>query len=361
MRVPTKGRLLFLLNSRLAVLSRLVKYLRYIRYKVKLPVQVKQMRNLTRETPLYLSIETTSICNASCIFCTYPTSKRKKGVMSLPLFEKIIEDYARMGGGPVNLTPLEGEVLLDPFLEKRLEILRKYAEIRQVIVTTNGIALERYSDQQIRRFLEDFSIIILSIGGLDEATYKTMYNVDRFPQVKKGMERLLKLQKEVSDPAHLSFAFRTNDCDFETRFKLQLDNYRNQGVKVSHMNVYGNICGIIPDNEEKGLVFLPNNKKKYLPCVYPSLTMNIAWDGAVSACCCGFLGEGIWIGHAEKESLAEIWSGEKRLELIDSFAKKELLPVCRDCSIYLSDAVFERPCFKDYRPHQSLPLDFFQF
>ena len=141
MPVTTKTRILFLLYSPLAVFLSFCKNLLY-------KAQIKQMRELTREAPLFLEVETTNFCNASCIFCSYPDMKRKKGVMSLQMFQKVVDDYVQMGGGPVSLTPLEGEPLLDPILLERLEILKKYPEMQQVVVTTNGIALDKYSDQE---------------------------------------------------------------------------------------------------------------------------------------------------------------------------------------------------------------------
>src|SRR5438876_4286908 len=39
----------------------------------------------------HVSIETTNICNANCIFCAFQYQKRPTGVMSIELFRKIID------------------------------------------------------------------------------------------------------------------------------------------------------------------------------------------------------------------------------------------------------------------------------
>jgi len=281
--------------------------------------------------------------------------------MSLAMFQKVVEDYVRMGGGPVSLTPLEGEPLLDPFLNERLEILKKHPETEQVVVTTNGIALDKYSDREIRYLLENLYLIKVSIGGLDDATYKSMFNVDRFSRVMSGVDRLLKIRDEASDPAHLAFAFRTNDPGFEARFKPQLDEYRGKGVEISHIHVYTNNCGSLKNDEEKRLVVARSPGRKRLPCIYPCMSMVVSWDGIVTACCEDSEDHDLRIGDVEKETLAEIWSGEKRLDFVDSFTKRQLPPVCHKCSGYQPDTVFADPCFKDLRPHQKLPKDFIQF
>ena len=60
--------------------------------------QVLRLQEITRQTPLILQIETTNVCNARCVFCAYPKMKREKGIMSMPLFERIVQEYAAMAG-----------------------------------------------------------------------------------------------------------------------------------------------------------------------------------------------------------------------------------------------------------------------
>jgi MoaA/NifB/PqqE/SkfB family radical SAM enzyme len=334
---------------------------RSLMYKFKEPAQVEELRKATRKAPLFLQIETINICNAACIFCAYSGMNRKKGVMSLPLFRKIVQDYAAMGGGPVCLTPIVGDALLDPNFLQRLEILQEFPEIKQVTVTTNGIALNKYSDEEICRILESLYCLQLSIGGLDQATYQMMFGVDRFSQVKEGMERLLRCRGDVPNPAHISFAFRTNDRKFETRYRSQLAEFREQGVHISHIWSYANYSGAVKDDAERNLVVYASRGKKRNRCVSPSMNMTVCWDGTITACgCADFQGDKLTIGHADQDMLADVWSGQKRAAILESFAKGKLLPICRECSGYTPDTVFACPHFKGVLPHQPLPLEFFR-
>lgn len=358
MTVSIKDKISLALNSPLATILWLG---RGLLCKIKVPAQVVQLREITREKPLFLQIETINTCNASCIFCAYSVMRRKKGVMRLPLFQKIAREYAEMGGGSVCLTPIAGDALLDPYFLERLKILKEHPEITQITLTTNGIALERYSDQEICCILENLYCIQLSIGGLDAVTYKTMYGVDRFFQVQQGMERLLKLREAVANPAHISFAFRTNDRKFEARFKHQLDHYRGKGAYISHIWTYANYSGAVKDNKEKKLVVYSSRGKKRITCVSPRMNISVCWDGTITACGCGdFQGDKLIIGHAEKNTIASVWSGQKRAAVLNSFEKGKLFPICRDCSGYTPDTVFASPFFKGIQPNQPLPLDFFR-
>ena len=327
-----------------------------------LSAQVQHLREICRQTPLILQIETTNVCNSACVFCAYPKMERKKGVMDLALFERVVEEYAAMGGGPVTLTPLVGDALLDPHLLERLRILEAAPRISQVSLTTNAIALERYSDDEVRLMLRVLGCIQLSIGGLDAATYKAMYGVDRFAQVRRGLERLLALRREMAEPPHLNLAFRTNDWRFELRYRQQLANYRRQGAFISHIWNYANYAGLVENDAELKLAVIDGAMEKSLPCVYAAVHMAIGWDGRITACgCADFEGRELRIGQVGEEPLAAVWSGTKRKLILDSFAAGKLPRICRQCSAYQADAaVFGSHFCRGIEPHQPLPAPYYQ-
>jgi len=282
--------------------------------------------------------------------------------MSLSLFEKIISDYENIGGKAVSLTPVVGDALLDPHLLDRMRILKAHPGIKQISVTTNGIALDRYSDEDIRYLLESLYCIQISIGGLDKATYEMMYGVDKFAQVHASMDRLITLNSTVSSAAHLTFAFRTTDWKFTGRFKKQLKAYRQHGVYISHMWAYGNYGDIVKKGGKYNLMVFETRANKRKTCIYTSIHSAISWDGTVTACACTDLEcTQLRIGNVEEESLAGILSGNKRVAILDSFEKGALPALCSKCSAYRPDSAFAHPCFSEVNPDQPLPLDFFHY
>jgi MoaA/NifB/PqqE/SkfB family radical SAM enzyme len=321
--------------------------------------QRRRLQELTREAPLILQIETTNVCNAACVFCAYSAMQREKGVMSMTLFDKIVNDYAAMGGGPVSLTPVVGDALLDPHLLERLRVLVDHPLVNQITMTTNAIALNRYTDEDVGFLLDSLDCIQVSIGGLDATTYQTLYGVDRFPQVQAAMERLLTLKKELASPANITFAFRTNDWTFEMRFKQQLDEYRRRGAFISHIWTYANYAGVVKSDSKLNLEVLEGSASKCETCVYACVHMAVCWDGRVTACgCADFEGKSLWIGQVDVNSLDELWCGEKRTRILDSFPAGRLTPICRQCTAYQPDSIFAQPFFKDAIPRQPLPLEY---
>lgn len=335
---------------------------RTLLHKVWTPPQVEHLREIARQTPLILQIEITNVCNSACVFCAYPKMKRKKGVMSMDLFEQIVQEYAEMGGGPVTLTPVVGDALLDPHLLERLRILEACPQVNQISMTTNGIALERYSDEEVGEMLAIFDCIQVSVGGLDEATYRELYGVNRFPTVQRGIARMLELRKAVVQPAHINIAFRTNDWKFEKRFKPQLEEYRRQGAFISHIWTYANYSGQVKSDEKLKLRVNDGSAAKGITCIYPSVHMAICWDGRITACgCADFEGSALGIGQVGINSLKEVWTGKKRTAILDSFAGKKVPGICRTCSAYQADSViYAHPCFSNFEAHQPLRLEYFK-
>jgi len=319
-----------------------------------------KLQELTQKYPLVLQIETTNMCNAACVFCAYSKMERKKGVMDLPRFEKVITDYVIMGGGPVSLTPIMGDALLDPHLLERIKILKTHSEINQITLTTNAIALKKYSDEEVCLFLETFFCIVISIGGLDADTYKMMYGVDRFAEVSQAMERILSLRAKIKRSAHIHFAFRTNTRNFLSDYKRQLDTYRQQGVFISHIWTYENYTGVVESDEKLNLIVKTAKNQKVSPCVLARIEMCVCWDGRITACGCADFEGNLMIGHVDKNTLSDVWFGEKRLMLLESFGKETLNKDCLHCTAYQPDRVFAYPYFKGVQPHRPLPLDFYQ-
>jgi MoaA/NifB/PqqE/SkfB family radical SAM enzyme len=174
------------------------------------------------------------------------------------------------------------------------------------------------------------------------------------------MERLLHLNSSISHPAHITFAFRTNDRKFESRCKEVIDRYRRRGVFVSHIWTYANYSGLVKDDKKLNLVVMKSGQHKRKACIYASVAMSICWDGTVTACgCADFEGTRLTIGNASTESLAAVWAGKKRTGILGSFAEGTTPLICRKCSAYQADTSFAFPCFKNVQPHQPLPLEFY--
>ena len=85
----------------------------YIKSLLITPSKSKHWRLMEQMPPRVLAFETTPLCNANCIFCGYQYDTRPKGIMSMELFKRILDEYVDLGGSVVSLAPMVGEPLMD--------------------------------------------------------------------------------------------------------------------------------------------------------------------------------------------------------------------------------------------------------
>jgi len=322
--------------------------------------QVGSIKEIVKAKPLILQVETTNLCNSRCVFCAYQKVKRKKGTMSPDLFRKVASEYNEMGGGAISLTPIMGSPLVDKYLLERIEILKEFPAINQVSMTTNAIALDSYSREDVLSILENVNFLQISMGGLSSHEYFAMFGVDKFACVSKSIERLLELRKLVDNPSAIALAFRTSDERFQAHHKRELAAFHQAGIMTSHICKYNNYAGIVTGDEKTGLVVNQLEVENQGVCAIPCISMAVCWDGTITGCGCADVnGSGLRIGNANDDDLREVWAGKNRRELMDKFEANMLPDICRRCSFFQSEEIFARACFGNIAIGRALPIDFY--
>lgn len=292
-----------------------------------------------KHKPLLLKLETTNACNARCVFCAYTDMTRPRQVMSRHMFFSAVRSYSDMGGGAVTLTPCTGEILTDPRLLERFEVLRRHPEIGDISFTTNLIAHERLSDGDWVAVLRETHYLFVSLGGLDRETYQRMYRVDKCEKVLAGVARVLSLREKAAPGLKVHLGFRTVDHDFTQRSAEYLQPFLKNGVAVSNCDRYGNWAGNLDLNRARAWA-LPlvtgGRRTKRGPCPVMMLACGVLSSGVVTACSCcdcnGTLFPLGSIGAAGSPTLAEFWRGARRAAMVSEHVSGKLL-VCARCTM----------------------------
>ena len=71
--------------------------------------------------PDRMTVQLTNICNANCTFCAYQYLEDEKSFLKDAHFYKAVDQYSEIGGQCVDLTPLVGDILVDPKVFDRLK------------------------------------------------------------------------------------------------------------------------------------------------------------------------------------------------------------------------------------------------
>lgn len=237
----------------------------------------------------HIEIETINRCNGGCVFCPVNAKNdpRKFASMREELFHKIITELAQMN--------YDGKIALfsnnEPFLDERIIEFHKYAREKlpqaRFVLFTNGTLLT------LDKFIE-------IIDYLDELVIDN-YNQD--------LELIPNSKKIVQY------------CEEHDALKNKVT------VVIRKINeVLSTRGGTAPNARE---VAYPNAK-----CILPFKQIVIRPDGKVSLCCNDPLGKST-LGDLTKESILEVWMGEKFKEVRRALnIGRGELKHCEHCDVF---------------------------
>ncbi len=322
---------------------------------LKLSGAWSKMRGETgRMRPIMLFCETVNICNADCVFCPYSAQTRPRGFMASDLFEKVLAQYIEIGGGPLTLTPMVGDVLLDRLLMERISRLAEAREWVTPSFTTNLYALDHYSDREVIEMLRVPSKIHVSCYGITADECEAITRRRSFDRFLVQMRRLLMLRRESAAECEIRIGFRTlgprTSDELETFLRQQIGAVLPFGTTHTYANWGNALSGPLP-----GEALWVTERTNESSCIMLPLSMQIYWDGRVSACsCCDYDSSSqLFLGDLTQQSLDEIFNSPSSQEVWRLHEAGCLPPICRNCTFHvpLADLHSRHPVIQN-------PLDF---
>ena len=258
-----------------------------------------------------VSIETTLNCNAKCIMC-YHAYKKLYGTMNMNLFKKIIDDCFQNGINYITLS-IYGEPLMDKDFFERIKYLRKYN--MNYSFSTNGSLLTNENAMKLFK-LGGLKEIIFSVAGYDKNVYeKIMINLNR-DVVYKNILNFLSLKKKF------------NKTDIYTMISIVKTKFNKNDIK-KFVNFWQKQKGVnrvrisdlwdrVGDKNISQIGELTKLHKKgnwLSPCKQLWGKVYIYFDGRVGPCCDDADLRQLVIGDMNKQTLREIYAGEKIMNL----------------------------------------------
>ncbi len=299
----------------------------------------KHLRAMLKRRPFMIHINNTNICNCNCTFCAYKYQSVPKMTMCLSLFKRIVDEYDKIGGGQLSLTPVVGEPLMAKDFLACLEYLASKPSIKNVFMVTNGLLIDKYGAKLLLDYIHNWKI---SISGFDENMYKRMFGIEKYQKVRKNIYDLLEINSRRSEPRNIQITLRSDRpikeivcySDFQEILKYKPD--------VQFVHKYSDFGGLISNKDfESPVKFYGKRYKIGFKCLVAARGLAVCPDGVVLACnCFEALNYPIdlRLGNINEESLLDIWRGEKRKEFLESFNLfRTRKPVCQKCKSYRPD------------------------
>lgn len=271
------------------------------------------------DKPTLLQLETSTACDAKCVFCPHKDLKRRGGMMSELLFRKIIAEAADVGIGEILLF-LNGEPLLFPKLLGWLELLRE-RELKTTIFT-NAASLTREKGRQLLKYADVIRGIAFSLGGVDERSYQEVMGLD-FNTVRENVLCFLDINDDrIPVEAHIPLMSLTKP--FMDIWVAMWGNLMT-AAPTAMFNFAGSVTDEIEHRED------PAHRRQACPRLHH---MTVLWDGCVCLCCMDAEGQ-IILGDMNNQSIMEVFEGEKALyyRTVHAVGEFDELPLCKDCNM----------------------------
>src|SRR5271157_2834311 len=273
--------------------------------------------------PNAIGIETTNLCNLSCLICPRSLMHRKTGLMDFSLFKKIVDESK----GRTELLYMAngvGEPLIHPKIIEMIEYASKSGI--HTMIGTNGALLTR--ELTNRLFNSGLDIIELSIDAATSSTYEMIRGGKNYAQLLENLRTFAEVNrsKRSAKPfTILQFIMTKFNSQEAEQF---YDKFNGEGFDlIAFVNCH-TWAGNMPN-------FAVNCKKqlgKSVNCRLLWSQVAVLWNGDVTPCNYDFDGKSV-IGNVNKNSIEEIWNCPKMIGIrnFHSSGKYSKVECCKYC------------------------------
>jgi len=261
--------------------------------------------------PLHLNFELNYGCNLKCDFCLYSIPLKDWGYdvdvskkVRFKKYKEIIDEGVDNG-----LFSVEFNGINEPLLKKDICRYIEYIQEKNILVSslhTNAMLLtEDLSSKLIDAGLK---IIIFSVDAIKSETYNKIRIGSNYETVLKNINNFLDIRKEKSSVFPLvQMSFSKNKLNY-TELTDYIKYWEPKVDAISTSNFCNSFMGSYKEEyaEDKYRHGGFDMKK----CYEPFQRLFISNDGKVHPCCTFFGGENI-VGDIYKDSILDIWNGDK--------------------------------------------------
>ncbi len=304
--------------------------------------------------PFTVNIESSSLCNAKCVYCARSGKRNTSNDMNMPLdlFHKVVLDLQGFEN-KIKLIDMynSGEPLCNPNLADMIyEIKMKTGGVAETVgFTTNGFL---FTKEKIDNLIASgVDVIRISIQGTDADIIKKICGVSvDFDKFVENIEYLYANRKSCKIRIKIADIALKDD---EDRSKF-LDIFGNLADSIAIETVLPLFQGVNYDDVDSRIVGRDQQGRNGLVhknldvCYRPFIKICVRVDGKITASCCDFEHDVVY-GNAYTDNIVDVWNGEIR----KNFLKLQLLqkryehPFCKKCVIP-NDVTNERDILDPY-------------
>jgi len=252
--------------------------------------------------------------------------------MDFEFFKKIIDDCKGYNLKKINLFWF-GETFLYPELPSAIKYIKENLPKTQINISTNGALVNgKIVEEIINSGLDTLNF---DIDGATKLTFESIRKNLNYEQVTGNVKNFinhrkkLKKKKPKVSVTIIKMDRTINEID-------SFIDYWKDIVDHTGVNDYNTWLGAVEDRNVGKRKEKSREGKFTFPCDHPFNELVIAADGTATMCCLD------WdcseeVGNLKKNSVKEIWTGEKLKEkrqlLIEN--KCDRIPICKNCNSFI--------------------------
>lgn len=295
----------------------------------------------------HLYIEVSNICNLRCRFCAYSKSlNNKKEIMSNETFFSIVDRATNFGYFSFGLTPIVGEVFVDPNFIEKIIYLENHPKVEHYSFFSNfTLVTEQIIDDLLKT--KKIKELYISLYGhdLDSFIEITGSNQKSYKKLILNLNYLYSRAKDIR--FKINFGLRTSrsfesleKCGSELCqiVKAIISKIKSKITILKSFNTWG---GFITQEDVKGLDMIINDISDYHKngaCSLIFYKNQVMVDGIVNACACRDINATLKIGDLNKQEFNEIYSKNNKdyMYIIETQQRGKFNPICKNCDFYRS-------------------------
>lgn len=268
----------------------------------------------TPPPPIAVKIDLTRTCNYKCSFCYHSQLEKKKGMMDIELYTRVVQNLYDLG--VKEIAPFFfGESFLNSKLPEAIKIAKDIG-IEYVFLTTNGSLAAPEKVEEC--FKAGLNSLKFSLNYADEEQFTEVARVDprNWRRMKENIKAARRIRDEGGYDCGLYASYILYDGEQQDRMKATLSEIEPYLDEVYALPLYNQASRIQRD----GWAFSGGNQGRAdnpvdpVPCWALFREGHVNFDGTLCACCFS-VGDEFNMGDLTKESFMAAWHSEKFKEL----------------------------------------------
>ena len=254
----------------------------------------------------HLQVETTSVCNAHCVFC--PHDKLEQGHMEQWLYEKIVKDASQYD--LVTFSPMmTGEPFCDPEIMERVKFARMILKPDTIIrFFTNGSLMTLQDIDELAR-MRNIEVSV-SLNGACRETRQRLMGVDDFDKV-----------------ATRVWYMKEKGMNIKTSFVLF------PTITTEEIKAFGNFPNPYTIRFQSFAGHIYHYKRFHGRCRRVENYLTVLRDGRVCLCCFDAFGNVIF-GDLKEQTIAEVLESKERNKYVKANHEDKInqMRLCSECT-----------------------------